>query len=56
MSNEEISAAYAREWIERGRLLTNEEWEREVRKVRREDLLRIVPAFLSGVSASLDVR
>lgn len=56
MSNEEMSAAYAREWIERGRLLTDEEWEREVRKVRREDLLRIVPAFLDGVSAGVDVR
>ena len=56
MSNEEMSAAYAREWIERGRLLTDEEWEREVRRVRREDLLRIVPAFLGGVSASVDVR
>jgi predicted Zn-dependent peptidase len=56
MSDEEISAAYAREWIERGRLLTNEEWEREVRKVTREDLLRIVPAFLTGVRGAVDVR
>jgi predicted Zn-dependent peptidase len=56
MSDEEITAAYAREWIERDRLLTNEEWEREVRKVTREDVLRILPAFLGGVSATLDVR
>jgi predicted Zn-dependent peptidase len=56
MSDEEISAALAREWIERGRLLTNEEWKREVRSVTREDLLKIIPAFLSGVSASVDVR
>lgn len=56
MSNEEISAAYAREWIERGRLLTNEEWERAVRRVTREDLLKIVPAFLTGVRGVVDVR
>jgi predicted Zn-dependent peptidase len=56
MSNEEISAAYAREWIERGRLLTDAEWGREVRKVTREDLLRIVPAFVAGVRGMVDVR
>ncbi|MES1240859.1 MAG: insulinase family protein [Acidobacteriota bacterium] len=56
MSDEEMSAAYAREWIERGRLLTDEEWEREVRRVTREDLLRIVPAFLAGVRGVVDVR
>jgi predicted Zn-dependent peptidase len=56
MSNEEISAAYAKEWIERGRLLTDEEWNRAVRKVTREDILKIIPAFLGGVSGSVDVR
>lgn len=56
MSNEEVSDAYAREWIERGRLLTNQEWEREVRKVTREDVLEIVPMFLSGVKGAVDVR
>jgi zinc protease len=56
MSNEEISAAYAREWIERGRLLTDEEWDREVRAVTRKDLLRIVPGFLAGIRAEVDVR
>jgi predicted Zn-dependent peptidase len=56
MSNEEISAAYAREWIERGRLLTDAEWEREVRRVTREEVLRIIPEFLDGVRATVDVR
>jgi zinc protease len=56
LSNEGISAAYAQEWIERGRLLTDEEWERMVRKVTREDLLGIVPAFLRGVRGAVDVR
>jgi predicted Zn-dependent peptidase len=56
MSNEEISAAYAREWIERGRLLTDAEWEREVRGVTREEVLKIVPAFLAGVRGVVDVR
>jgi predicted Zn-dependent peptidase len=56
MSNEEISATYAAEHIERGRLLTEEEWEREVRAVTREDVLRIIPRLLSGVRAIVDVR
>jgi hypothetical protein len=56
MSNEEISAAYAREWIERSRLLTDAEWEREVRGVTRDEVLRIIPAFLDGVRATMDVR
>jgi len=56
MSNDEISGAYAREWIERGRLLTEEEWEREVRAVTREEVLAIVPAFLAGVRGVVDVR
>ncbi|HWM89193.1 MAG TPA: insulinase family protein [Thermoanaerobaculia bacterium] len=56
MSNEEMSAAYAREWIERGRLLTDAEWEREVRAVTREEILEIVPAFLAGVRGTVDVR
>ena len=56
MSNEELTAAYAREWIERGRLLTDAEWEREVRRVTREEILKIVPDFLNGVRAEVDVR
>ncbi len=56
MSNEEISAAYAREWIEHGRLLTDAEWEREVRAVTRDEVLAIVPAFLAGVRGTVDVR
>jgi predicted Zn-dependent peptidase len=55
MSNEEISAAYAREWIEHGRLLTDAEWEREVRAVTREEILKIIPDFLDGVRATVDV-
>jgi predicted Zn-dependent peptidase len=56
MSNEEISAACAREWIERGRLLTDAEWEREVRRVTRDEVLRIIPDFLDGVRGTVDVR
>ncbi len=56
MSNEELTAAYAQEQIEQGRLLTNAEWEREVRAVRRDDLLKILPAFLAGVRVVVDVR
>lgn len=56
MSNEEISGAYAREWIERGRLLTDDEWKQEVRGVTLDDVLRIVPGFLDGARVTVDVR
>lgn len=55
MSNEEISAAYAREWIEQGRLLSDEEFARRVRSVTRERVLEIVPRFLDGATAVVDV-
>ena len=56
MSNEELTAAYAREWIEFGQLLTAEEWERGVRAIARDQVLHIVPKFLAGVRGAVDVR
>ncbi len=53
-SDEEMSAFHAREWIEQGRLLSQEEWEQRVRAVDREDVLRIIPAFLAGATAVVD--
>ncbi|HEX7183684.1 MAG TPA: insulinase family protein [Thermoanaerobaculia bacterium] len=55
MSNEEISAAYAREWIEQGRLLSDDDFERRVRSVTREQVLAIVPRFLDGATVVVDV-
>jgi zinc protease len=55
-SDEEMSAFQAREWIEQGRLLSQEEWERRVRAVSREDVLRIIPRFLAGATAVVDTR
>ncbi len=48
MSNAEITAAYAREWIEQGRLLTDAEYAKRVRAVTREQVLALVPRFLGG--------
>jgi hypothetical protein len=56
MSDDEISAAYAREWIEQGRLLTDDEHARRVRAVSRERVLALVPRFLAGATAVVDVR
>jgi predicted Zn-dependent peptidase len=53
-SDEEMSAFHAREWIEQGRLLSQEEWEQRVRTVDQEDVLRIIPRFLAGVTAVVD--
>jgi len=47
-SNAEITAAYAREWIEQGRLLTDAEFAERVRAVTREQVLALVPRFLAG--------
>lgn len=53
-SNEELSALYAREWIEQGRLLTDAEFERRVRSVTLDQVLKIVPAFQSGSTVVVD--
>ena len=53
-SGEEMSAFHAREWIEQGRILSQEEWEQRVRAVDREDVLRILPRFLAGATAVVD--
>jgi predicted Zn-dependent peptidase len=55
MSNEQLSAAYAREWIEQGRLLTDAEYARRVRTVSRAQVLALVPRFLEGVTVVVDV-
>ncbi|HEX4954329.1 MAG TPA: insulinase family protein [Thermoanaerobaculia bacterium] len=49
-SGEEISAALAREWLTRGRLLTEEEVAAEVEHVTAADLARIAPAFAAGAA------
>jgi hypothetical protein len=56
MSDSEISAAYAREWIEQGRLLEDAEFARRVRAVTRAQVLALVPRFLSGATAVVDTR
>jgi predicted Zn-dependent peptidase len=55
MSNEQLSAAYAREWIEQGRLLTDADYARRVRAVSRAQVLALVPRFLEGVTVVVDV-
>jgi zinc protease len=55
MSNGEVSAAFAREWIDQGRLLTDDEFARRVRAVTRGQVLALVPRFLAGTTAVVDV-
>ena len=55
MSDDEISAAYAREWIEEGKLLDDAEFARRVRAVPRDRVLALVPRFLAGATAVVDV-
>ncbi len=55
MSDEEISAAYAREWIEEGRLLDDADFARRVHTVTRDQVLTLVPRFLAGATAVVDV-
>jgi len=53
--SEEISAFHAREWIEHGRLLSDAEEERRLRKVTREAVLAVIDRFLGGASVIVDV-
>ncbi len=55
-SNEELSAFYVREWIEQGRLLDQAEFEKRIRAVTLEQVRRIIPQFLDGVSVVVDTR
>lgn len=53
-SDSELSGFYAREWIEQGRLLTEEEFEKRVRAVTLQQVLKITPLFLAGNTAIID--
>ena len=55
MSNEEISAFYAQDWIDHGRLLSDEEEERRLRQATRKDVLAVIDRFLGGASVIVDV-
>jgi predicted Zn-dependent peptidase len=47
-SNAEISAALTREWVEQGRLLSEEEFARAVMDVQPEAVLAAIPDFVAG--------
>ncbi len=53
-SNEELSAFYAREWIEQGRLISQEEFEKRVRSITLQQVQKIIPKFLDGVTVTVD--
>jgi len=53
-SNEELTAFYAREYVEQGRILTQQEFATKINAVTLKDLQRIIPDFLSGVTAIVD--
>jgi predicted Zn-dependent peptidase len=49
-SNEEISARLIEEWVGRGRLLSDEEFAAAVNSVSKQDLEKVIPAFLTGTT------
>jgi len=49
-SDEEISAQLIEEWIGRERLLSDEEFAAAVNAASRQDLERVIPAFLAGTT------
>jgi zinc protease len=55
MSNEEISAFYARDWIDHERLLSDAEEAARLRKVSQADVLAAIERFLSGAYVIVDV-
>lgn len=55
MSNEEITAFHARDWINRGRLISEGEEERRLRAVTRGAVLAVIDRFLEGASVTVDV-
>jgi predicted Zn-dependent peptidase len=53
-SNSELSAFYTREWIEQGRLMSLQEFEKKVHAVTSEQVRKIIPAFLNGGEVIVD--
>lgn len=53
-SNREISGFLAQEYIEQGKLLSEEEFEKRVNSVSEEQLKSIIPQFLAGVTVVVD--
>ena len=54
-SNDEISAALAKEWIGQGSLRSEAEFAEAVGSVQREDVLRWIPDFASGTIAIVEM-
>ena len=53
-SNREISGFLAQEFLEQGKLLSEQEFEKRVNSVSEEQLKSIIPQFLSGVTVVVD--
>jgi len=53
-SNREISGFLAQEYIEQGKLLSEQEFEKRVNAVTEEQLKSLVPQFLGGVTVVVD--
>ncbi|HSE43574.1 MAG TPA: insulinase family protein, partial [Acidobacteriota bacterium] len=53
-SNQEISGFLATEWIENGKVLSQEEFEHRINSVSEQAVRNIVPSFLAGVTAIID--
>lgn len=53
-SNEELSAALARQWLWYGDVITPKSLDRMLGPIGRQDVLDVVPAFIEGVTISVD--
>lgn len=53
-SNQELSGFYAREWLEQGKLISQQEFEKKVRAVTPDQVRKIVPQFLDGARVTID--
>lgn len=53
-SNEELSGFYCQEWVEQGRLLAFDEFERKVRAITLQQVRSIIPSFLNGARVTVD--
>lgn len=53
-SNEELSGFYAREWLEQGKLVSQQEFEKKVRAVTPDLVRNLIPQFLDGARVTID--
>ena len=53
-SNEQLSAFYAREWVEQRRIPTQSEFKQKMNAVTLSEVKKIIPAFIAGAQVLID--